>query len=496
MLESEATTAVRPDGWTAEEIERVGSRAVQLIADHLANIQDRPVFQPVPGDLARAMLSEPLPEQGVSADAILDEFARTIAAYPFGNGHPRFYGWVNSPPVVLSVFADALAAAMNPSVAGGNHAAVYVERQVLEWMKELVGFPRESMGLLVSGGSVAAIIGLTVARNVALHKRGWDVRTNGVQNTPGRLIVYRSSETHGCNQKATELLGIGSANLRTIATDDQLRMDTSALERAIADDKAAGHIPVAVTASAGTVNTGAIDPLGEIADICQKHDVWLHVDAAYGAPAILSEKYGDALSDLTRADSVAVDPHKWLYVPVEAGLVLVRDAQAMRDAFSLIPPYLRTDGNVEGVQGPPWFSEFGIQQTRGFRALKVWMALKYHGRSGYRDLIEQDLGLAEHLLRRVREDDELEVWEPQSLSIVCFRYVPASMRADAQAIDRLNRAILTDIQLSGEAFLSSTVIHDRFWLRACIVNPLARSEDIDVLIRLVKERGRQRLSEV
>jgi aromatic-L-amino-acid/L-tryptophan decarboxylase len=483
---------MRPPQWSADEIRRVGYRAVDLIAEHLTRMPDRPVFSPVPAALADAFLAEPAPTEGQSADEILDQFERSVAPYPFGNGHPRFYGWVNSPPTVMGIFADALAAAMNPSVAGGNHAAVWVEHQVVNWFKALLGFPLEGMGLLVSGGSVAALTGLAVARFVAARRHGWDVRAAGVQGAPAPLVVYKGAEGHGCHQKAVELLGLGSANLRIVDSDDQLRISPEALRRAIREDLARGRVPMAVVASAGTVNTGAIDPLDEIADVCAEHGAWLHVDGAYGAPAILSSAYRDALRAIGRADSVAVDPHKWLYVPVEAGLVLVRDAQAMRDAFSLVPPYLRTDGNAHGVQGPPWFSEYGVQQTRGFRALKVWMSIKYHGLDGYRRLIEHDIALARHLAQRVREAPDLECWDPQALSIVCFRYVPPALRGGGEALDALNRELLTELQLGGGAFVSSTVLGGRFWLRACIVNHLARTGDVDALVALVREIGARR----
>jgi glutamate/tyrosine decarboxylase-like PLP-dependent enzyme len=424
---------------------------------------------------------------GQEADDILATFARDIEPYPFGNGHPRFYGWVNSPPVVLGIFAEALAAAMNPSCAGGNHAAIYVEREVINWFKQIVGFPTESMGVLVSGGSIAALTGLAVARHVQC---GYDVRTQGLQGTSARMKFYRTDEGHGCHQKAIELMGSGSENLRSIEHDRSLRMIPSALDAAIREDRQHGDIPIAVIASAGTVNTGAIDPLNEIADVCTQHKVWLHVDGAYGAPAILTKQYAKQLSALSRADSLALDPHKWLYVPVEAGLVLVRDARHMRATFSLVPPYLQTDGKTEGVGGLPWFSEYGFQQTRGFRALKVWMALQYHGLSGYRSSIERDIRLTERLASSLRSSEDFEVLEPQSLSIVCFRYAPPKLRKDAQVIDDLNKAVLEKVQLGGQAFLSSTVLDGRFWLRACIINPRTCEEDLEQLVHNLASSAR------
>jgi aromatic-L-amino-acid/L-tryptophan decarboxylase len=481
------------DDWLAAEreidaeIKRVGYRAVDLIAEHVASLPYRPVFQPFPRTAAAKYLETPPPDHGESADEVFAAFEQEIAPYPFGNGHPRFYGWVNSPPVIMGIFAEALAAAMNPSCAGGNHAAVYVERQVVNWFKHLTGFPATGMGLLVSGGSMAALTALAVARHV---RSGFDVRAKGLQAAPRRLIFYKTREGHSCHQKAIELLGIGHESLRIVAHDDALQMDPTALDAAIQADIREGHTPVAVIASAGTVNTGAIDPIDAIADVCARHHVWLHVDGAYGAPAILSAPYSRQLSPLARADSVALDPHKWLYVPVEAGLVLIRDADAMRRAFSLVPPYLRTDSQADGVGGLPWFSEYGFQQTRAFRALKVWMAMRYHGVDGYRESIERDIQLAGRLAGAIRAADDFDLFEPQSLSIVCFRYVPAHIRHDDPAANALNRAVLEKVQLEGRVFLSSTVMDDRFWLRACFVNPRARESDVLSVIDAVRDAAR------
>ena len=478
--------------WSAEEIRRVGYRVVDLIAQHLTTLPERPVFRPMPEELVQDFLREPAPQEGSEPDTILADFAARVEPYPFGNGHPRFYGWINSPPAVMGVFGDALAAAMNPSVAGGNHAAVYVERQVLNWFKALLGFPPEAMGLLVSGGSTATLTALAVARHVGAAKAGLDVRAHGLQQADPRLVVYVGEEGHSCVRKAVELLGIGGEALQVVPSDDNYRMRVAELEAQIRRDLDAGRRPVAVAASAGTVNTGAIDPLADVAEVCRRHDLWLHVDGAYGGPAILAARYRAELEPLAFADSVALDPHKWLYVPVEAGLVLVRDGAAMRDAFSLVPPYLRTDGSPTGVGGMPWFSEYGFQQTRGFRALKIWMVLKHHGLAGYRALIEHDLALAEHLAARVDEHPDLELLA-LGMSIVCFRYAPPDLRSHGDRLDELNRALLEQVQLGGQAFLSSTTLRGRFVLRACFVNPRATPQDVDFLVDLVRETG-QRLA--
>jgi len=470
--------------WSADELRRIGYRTVDIIVEHLTRLREQPVFRPFPRDLAAGYLDADPPEEGLTADVILDKFEKEIAPYPFGNGHPRFFGWVNPPPSVIGIFADALAAAMNPSCAGGNHAAIYVEREVIGWFRRILGFPAEAMGLLVSGGSMAALTALAVARHT---KCPFDVRSRGLQSVASRLVVYRSGETHGCHQKAIELLGIGSDNLRTVDHDSSLRLVPAALDAAIRKDVEAGLTPLAVVANAGTVNTGAIDPIDEIAVVCRRHDVWLHVDGAYGAPAVLSERYKSQLSGLEQADSIALDPHKWLYVPVEAGLVLVRNGAAMRAAFSLVPPYLRTDGDIEGVGGPPWFSEYGFQQTRGFRALKVWMAVRYHGLAGHRKAIERDIDHARALAEALRAASDFQLFEPQGLSIVCFRYLPRAERVTPEALDTINQLLLTRLQLSGRVFLSSTTIDGRFWLRACFVNPLASDDDVGAILDAVRD---------
>ena len=471
--------------WTREEIQRIGYAVVDLIAGHLSTLPGEPVFRPVPPELAQEFLSTPAPADARSADDILRAFQETIEPFPFGNGHPRFWGWVNSPPAVMGVFADALAAAMNPSCAGGNHAAIYVERQVLNWFRDMLDFPARSMGLLVSGGSMATMTALAVARHA---KSGVDVRVNGLRDAPRPFAFYLSSEAHSCARKAIELLGFGSASIRTIPAGADYRMKIDALEAALDDDRARNVQPIAVVATAGTTNTGAVDDLDAIAELCRRRDVWLHVDAAYGGPAILSTEYAEVLRPLSRADSIALDPHKWLFVPVEAGLVLVRDAEAMRSAFSLVPPYLRTDGSSTGVGGPPWFSEYGFQQTRGFRALKVWMTMQQFGLNGYKAAIEDNLTLARHLADCVRSAPDLGLMAPPSLSVVCFRFLSPS-RPDEEAVAALNRALLERLQLGGEAFLTSTELRGRFVLRACIVNYHSTRADIDRMLDAVRRIG-------
>jgi len=347
------------------------------------------------------------------------------------------------------------------------------------------------MGLLVSGGSMATLTSLAVARHVQLRvKLGIDVRASGLQGIGRRLLVYTSPEGHSCIRKAVELLGLGSDNLRIVSVDAERRLQVQALEAALRQDREAGHVPIAMAASAGTVNSGAIDPLAALRDLCDRYGLWLHVDGAYGAPAILSTQYKQEIAPIARADSVALDPHKWLYIPVEAGLVLIRDGQAMRDTFSLVPPYLRNDGQTDEIFGLPWFSEYGFQQTRSFRALKVWMSLKYHGLSGYAEAITRDIALAEHLARLVDASVDLERLAT-GLSIVCFRFAPPPLRGDAARLDALNKTLLETLQRRGQVFLSSTTLDGTFMLRACIINPRTQPEDLEYLVTLVRELGAQ-----
>jgi len=474
--------------WPEDEIKRVGYRVVDEIARYLTHLPDRPAFEPVPGDTIEAFLNTPAPRDGQSADAIVDDVVASAMRWPFGQGHPRFFAWVNSTPAMMGIFADALAAALNPSCAGGNHAAVYIERQVMAWYRELLGLPSSWGGLLVSGGSMAALTALAAARHA---RAGFDVRRDGVQHAPRTLVVYRSAEAHTCHQKAIELLGIGSAQMRVIPCHADKRMSVSAFEQAVREDIDRGCTPLAVVASCGTVNTGAIDPLRDLAACCRRHGIWLHVDAAYGGPGLLSGRYAANRDELALADSVALDPHKWLFVPIEAGAVLVRNPQTLRDAFSLVPPYIQTtttaDANaIDPVFGFPWFSEYGFQQTRGFRALKCWMVMKQFGLRGYTEAVERCLMLADRLAGRVAEAIDFDLFEPRGMSVVCFRYAPSG--ALEPELDAINKRLLTAVQLGGRCFLSGTTLADRFYLRACIVNGRATEADIDNLLPALREQ--------
>jgi aromatic-L-amino-acid decarboxylase len=472
-----------------ETFRALGYQAVDLAAAHLAGMREAPVFQPMSPEARLTLLEQPLPVAGVEPRDILERFAADVLPYPMGNGHPRFFGWVNSPPAPIGILAELLAAAMGPSCAGGDHAASYLERCVVRWLMELVSFPVEgSMGLLVSGGSMASLTGLAAARQRSALEDGWPVRERGLSGWGERLTLYMSSEAHTTLYKAAELLGLGAESVRVIPAGPDFRMDMRALRAAITEDRAAGLRPFCVIGSAGTVSTGAIDPLDGIAELCAQEGLWFHVDGAYGAVGVLDPRVAEQYAGMERADSLALDPHKWLSVPVECGAALVRDASLLRDTFSMVPPYLRTEEG-KGFGGLPWFSEYGFQQTRGFRALKLWMTLLHAGREGLATMISRQNALARELGETVVAAPDLELLADVTLSICCFRYVPPGIELDDAALDALNKRIMESVQAGGAAFLTQAMVRGRFALRANVLHYATTRDDIKALVAVVRETG-------
>lgn len=464
------------DGLDPERFRALGYRAVDMIAEQLSNLPDGPTRRPVPQSIRHSLEDQPIPEHGTDPFTLLDRVADEVLAYPMGNPSPRFFAWVNSTPSHIGILGDMFAAAMSPSAAGGDQAATYVERAALTWIKDMLGFPQDAQGLLVSGGSMANLTALSVMRHVKSEN---NVRQNGMTAEPRQMIVYTSAHGHSCIEKAVHMLGIGAKNLRIIPLDEQHRMDVDKLREAIRIDREAGLYPVCVAASAGTTNTGAIDKLDEIADICEAENLWFHIDGAYGGFGILSEQAQHMYSGMSRADSLAVDPHKWMYVPVECGCVFVRNGQAMRDTFSLVPAYLQED------RAEPWFSEYGIQQTRGFRALKVWLTIQHFGLDGYREMITNDIRTAEELRRKLHMRDDYETVTAGPLSVTCFRYTPAGV--PEEHLDTLQRQIVEWTNASARAFITTTMIDGKCVIRACHVNYRTTPRDLDVLLDTLAE---------
>ena len=469
-----------PENW--DEMRALAHRMVDDALIYLQTVRERPVWQPVPAEVANYFKAEAPHEPG-SAEAAYEEFKENILPYPMGTIHPRFWAWYMGAGTVTGALADFLAAIMNSNLGGGNHVAGMVEEQVVDWMKEIIGFPPEASGLLVSGGSMANFVGLAAARSA---KAGFDIRAEGGKAGP-QLTVYASTEVHSCNQKAVELLGLGSKHLRRIPVREDYTIDLAALKQAIAADRETGYRPICVIGSAGTVNTGAIDDLNAIADLCREQDLWFHVDGAIGAIAMLAQNVKPLLAGIERADSIALDLHKWLHVPFEAGCVLVRSEVVHRNTFSLTPEYLAHE--TRGLAAGHWFSDYGLQLSRQFRALKVWMSIKEHGLDRFGRMIARNVDQAHYFGRLVDKDPSLELLAPIGMDIVCFRFNPGGM--EDYDLSALNKEILMQLHESGIAVPSYTTLNGRYCLRIAIANHRSRQEDFDLLAREVVRIGKE-----
>jgi len=378
---------------------------------------------------------------------------------------------------------DFWASILNPNLGGGNHAAHNLEDQVINWIKEIVGFPETASGLLVSGGSMANYSALAVARNV---KAGYDIRTEGLK--ANNLVFYASTEIHSCNVKAVELLGLGTKGLRKIKVNADYTINIEALNQQIQEDKANGLKPICIIGTSGTVNTGAVDDLTALADICASENLWFHVDGAIGAIAMLSDTIKPQLAGIERADSVALDLHKWLHMPFEAGCVIIKDKTGHKDTFSLIPEYL--EKNTRGLaSGDHWFSEYGLQLSRRFRALKVWMSLKEHGSDRFGRMISRNVAQAYYLGDLINNNKKLELLAPIGMDIVCFRY--NSNGLDLEELNALNKEIKLQIEERAIALPGYTTLNGMYCLRCAISSHRVTNADFDVLIDSVLSIGKE-----
>lgn len=469
-----------PANW--EEFRALGHRVVDDLTALLAGVRERPVWTPVPRSV-REKLAGPAPRQGADPADVYREVRERIMPYPLGNIHPRHWGWVMGTGTPVGVLADLIASAMNSNCPGFDTAATLVEQQAIAWLAEAVGFPAGASGLFVSSGSMANLTALTVARTA---RAGYDVREDGVRSAAGQLTIYCSTEAHSSVQKAAEVLGIGRAGVRYVPVNDAFEIDIAALERAIVTDRDAGARPFCVVATAGTVNTGAIDDLRSVAGVCRRHGLWFHVDGAFGALAALAPALSDRVGGMELADSLIFDQHKWMYLNYDCSCVLVRDPAAHRAAFELTPSYLAPTGR--GIApGHLLFSHLGVDLSRGFRALKVWMALKAYGLDTYAELIAQNVSQAQYLGTLVSAHPRLECLAPIALNIVCFRYRRDGL--DDARLDRLNTEILLRLQEQGIAAPSGTVLRGRFAIRVANTNHRTRRSDLRELVAAVVRLG-------
>ncbi|UCD12952.1 MAG: aminotransferase class I/II-fold pyridoxal phosphate-dependent enzyme [Thermoplasmatales archaeon] len=481
-----------------EEIRQLGYHTVDLIVDYLNNICKGPILTTSTLKQMKELLYEPLPQTEQDPTTILDDCRKKIIANAIRIGNPRFLGWILASGTVIGAFADGIASTLNQNVAvSGAGMATALELLVIDWIKEILGYDPKAAGILLSGGSMANLTALAAARNV---KADFEVGIEGIQQGKN-MILYVSEEVHSCVPKAANILGIGMNNIRRVRVDDAFRLDTNDLKAKIIEDKNRGMLPFCVVATAGTVNTGAIDPLEPIADICQQYNLWFHVDAAYGGFAILSSNLKPLLNGIARADSIALDPHKWLFIPFEAGCVLVKNPSHMIQTFSVNAPYIHLTKtkpiSSEGVD----FSDYGLQLSRQFRALKIWMSLKQYGIQKYGRLIDQNVYLARYMAALVDESPDFEVASHVTLSIFCFRYLPEDLQQKYRGADqlqkekieeylnRLNHLIAEDMLLDQRAVLSSTFLGSTFVLRVCIVNYRTKKQDIKDILTTIRELG-------
>jgi len=475
-----------------EEFRKLGHELVDRIAELLAGIGDRPVApDTTPAQIRSLIARDGVPERGEDPQAILRDAAELLFDHSTFNGHPRFFGYITSSASPIGALADLLAASVNPNLGAWqlSPVATEIERQAVRWVAELIGFPAECGGIMVSGGNMANMVCLMAAIRA---KATWDVRKQGA-GSDKRLVLYASADVHTWLEKGADLCGLGLESVRAVKVDANRAMRVDDLRRQIAADRAAGHEPAFVVGTAGSVGVGAIDPLPEIARLCADEGLWFHVDGAYGAPAAVLTDAPPALRAIGLADSVAVDPHKWLYAPIEAGCALVRDPRLLHDAFAFHPPYFRFEGAAEDP--PTNFHEWGPQNTRGFRALKVWATIRQVGREGYRRMIADDIAFSRAMFEEASRHPELEALT-QSLSIATFRYVPPDLvaaRHDATTkryLNDLNTEILARLQREGRVYVSNAVIDEAFALRACIVNFRTELEDARAAVTEAVRVGR------
>jgi aromatic-L-amino-acid decarboxylase len=479
-----------PFSMDGEAFRDLGHRLVDTMSAYLEELPDNPVYQPLPDEVRRQIEEMRLPAEGIAPDEIMDFFARCVLPYGRGQNHPRFAAFVDPAASKLSMLAAFAAAATNTSGAGGRYAAIYLEQLAVRWLMELIGFPRDgSDGVLLGGGSDANRHCMEVARYWGALANGWDVREEGLQGHP-RLTMYMSAEGHSCLEKAAFTLGLGSP--RKVAVDGDFRMDMRDLRAAVAADRRAGHRPFLVAANAGSVKTGAIDPLDELADFCHANGLWLHVDGAYGGFGALDPRLEQLFAGLERADSVAIDPHKWMAVAIGCSCAMVRRGELLQDTYKLVPSYLNLPQG-KGFAGDIWYSHRSAEQTRDSgRALKTFWNIQQAGRTGLVSHVKRHVDLARYLEKVIEASPDMRLLATGPLTAVCFRYVPPDWQGNDERLDLLNQAVVEDVQLGGQAFLAGTDIGGRFALRSCALHYALDESHIESIVEAVRDAGSRR----
>jgi glutamate/tyrosine decarboxylase-like PLP-dependent enzyme len=474
-----------------EEFKKAGHQLVDTLADFYCDIYSKPVTTgQTPKQVQLVLGSATLPEQGTAVPELCAKAANLLIQHSLFNGHPKFFGYITSSPSPIGALADMLAAAVNPNVGANilSPMATAIEKQTIQWLAEFIGVTPAYGGVLVSGGNMANLNAFLVARTVKAAK---NIKEEGLLNQPAEMICYCSKATHTWVEKALSLFGHGSRAMRWIPVNKNNQMNTEALSQKIKTDLKNGKKPFLVIGNAGDVSTGVVDDLRAIASICKTYDLWFHIDGAYGVPAAVVPEYKLLFAGIEEADSIALDPHKWLYAPLEAGCTLVKNPQHMIDTYSAHPVYYNFDNIAE--EPTLNYYEYGLQNSRGFRALKVWMALQQVGKNGYIQMIREDIALSQLLFAKAAEHPELEA-VTQHLSIATLRYIPlqyvSTKNTDEPFLNKLNETLLNQLQLGGKVFLSNAVIDGRYCLRACIVNFRTSEKDIEETIDIIVKEGR------
>ncbi len=471
-----------------EEFRKIGHQLIDDISDFIENIDDKPITpNEKPSQIQTILGNSSFPENGTPANELVSKTTQLLFNHSLFNGHPKFLGYITSSAAPIGALADLLAASVNPNV--GAHIlspiATEIEKQTVKWLSEFIGVSPDYGGILVSGGNMANFTAFLAARTAKAPK---NIKVNGIQNKTDKLTVYCSKTTHTWIEKATILFGLGTNSIRWIPTDEYNKIDTEILETTIKKDLENGCKPIMVIGTAGDVSTGVVDDLNELSIICKRYDLWFHIDGAYGIPAAVIPNLKDMFNGIKEADSIALDPHKWLYSPLEAGCTLVKNPQHLIDTYSSHPEYYNFT-NQEGEMAQNYY-EYGFQNSRGFRALKVWLALQQVGRSGYENLISEDIKLSKMLFELADQHSELEAVS-QNLSITTFRFIALGNANTNEYLNKLNEEIVNELQTGGEVFLSNAIIQENYCLRACIVNFRTSKKDIEEIIEIIIRVGRK-----